>query len=311
MKNIICLDENFSTTRLLTKEKIEIVISPKDKFESVLFLSEGEERKGEGGLRTKGYYKKSYEDKPLISIVTVVYNGEKFLEETILSVINQTYDNIEYIIIDGGSNDGTIDIIKKYEDKIDYWISEKDKGIYDAMNKGIIKASGNLVNLLNAGDKLYDSIVIAEVVKSYKPDIKLIYGDTIFYNEDIKKEKYQKSLEFTRKNIIKKTTRVVCHQSMFFNKEDMPLFSRKYRLKDELKQYFDLSKIDKAYIKIDIPISIFLEGGEGSKYFFENMKEKVMVVYAECGYYGVIIALPLIIRSLMSRVYKLIVGFKG
>jgi len=98
---------------------------------SKLFLSEGENRKGEGGQRTKGHFKKSYEKKPLISVITVVFNGEKYLEETITSVINQTYENVEYIIIDGGSTDGTLDIIKRYEDKIDYWVSEKDNGIYD------------------------------------------------------------------------------------------------------------------------------------------------------------------------------------
>ena len=84
-----------------------------------------------------------------------MYNGEKFLEETIQSVISQTYENIEYIIIDGGSTDGTLDIIKRNEDKIDYWISEKDKGIYDAMNKGIRLCSGNIIGIVNADDYLY------------------------------------------------------------------------------------------------------------------------------------------------------------
>jgi hypothetical protein len=92
---------------------------------------------------------------PLISIITVVYNGEKHLEETIESVMAQTYPNIEYIVIDGASNDGTLGIIKKYNDRIDYWISEKDSGIYDAINKGIMYATGDAIGVLNSDDILY------------------------------------------------------------------------------------------------------------------------------------------------------------
>lgn len=100
---------------------------------------------------------------PLISIVTVSYNTVSVIEQTILSVINQTYPNIEYIIIDGGSTDGTVDIIKKYSDKVSYWVSEPDKGIYNAMNKGIIQAHGEFLNFMNAGDTFYDKDVLSKV----------------------------------------------------------------------------------------------------------------------------------------------------
>tara|TARA_Y100000389_G_C17468154_1_gene527670 strand:- start:3387 stop:4172 length:786 start_codon:yes stop_codon:yes gene_type:complete len=95
---------------------------------------------------------KSCDNNPLVSIVTVVLNGEKYLEQTIQSVINQTYKNKEYIIIDGGSTDGTLEIIKKYEDKISYWISEKDNGIGDAFNKGVKISKGTYINFQGHGD---------------------------------------------------------------------------------------------------------------------------------------------------------------
>ncbi len=152
MTEVVYLDEKYSTTRHLIKEKPIIANGVEDKFKTVLFLPEGENRKDEGGLRTKGYFKSGYEGKPLVSVITVVFNGERYIEETIKSVLEQNYNNIEYIIIDGASTDETVDIIKKYEDRIDYWISEEDSGVYDAMNKGLRLVTGDYIGLLNADD---------------------------------------------------------------------------------------------------------------------------------------------------------------
>jgi len=211
MINKICVDKNYSTTTLLAKEQPKIINNFGDKFETVLFLPKGEGRKGEGGLRTQGYFKKSYEDKPLISIVTVVFNGEEFLEETIQSVINQTYDNIEYIIIDGGSTDGTVDIIKKYEDRIDYWVSEKDRGIYDAMNKGIDVASGEWINFMNAGDRFYlkESIYMLLFQENNFFGVDVIYGDLEIDFGGFTRIESAKSLCNIYKGM------VFCHQSSF------------------------------------------------------------------------------------------------
>ncbi len=115
-----------------------------------------------GGLRLNGEIK-SNNHRDLVTIITVVYNGEQHIEQTIQSVINQNYHNLEYIIIDGGSTDGTIDIIKKYEDEIDFWLSEPDKGISDAFNKGIKLANGELIGLVNADDFLDANIIKAMI----------------------------------------------------------------------------------------------------------------------------------------------------
>lgn len=128
-------------------------------------------------------------DKPaLVSVITVAYNEETTIEKTILSVVTQNYSPIEYIIIDGGSTDGTVDIIRKYESHITYWISEKDEGIYDAMNKGLKYASGEWSIFMNSGDWFYDETVIEKVFSDkYSSAVGVIYGavEFRFANEEI------------------------------------------------------------------------------------------------------------------------------
>lgn len=117
---------------------------------------------------------------PTISIITVSFNAESNIEQTILSVISQTYKKIEYIVIDGGSSDGTIDIIKKYANSITYWISEPDKGIYDAMNKGIKIATGEWINFMNCGDTFADKNVLQSIFNNYDyTGIDVIYGNSL------------------------------------------------------------------------------------------------------------------------------------
>ena len=105
-----------------------------------------------------------------VTVVTVVFNDAAHIESTMLSVIGQTYKNIEYIVIDGKSNDGTTDLIKRYSDKITKWISEPDKGIYDAMNKGLALATGDYVIFMNSGDKFIDKMASVEEIKTHFPE---------------------------------------------------------------------------------------------------------------------------------------------
>ncbi len=114
-----------------------------------------------------------------ISIITIAYNSEETIEDTILSVINQTYQDLEYIIIDGGSTDSTLAIINKYKNKINTIVSEPDKGIYDAMNKGVRIASGELVGILNSDDFYANNHVIENIAKNIK-DYDSIYADLVY-----------------------------------------------------------------------------------------------------------------------------------
>ncbi len=111
-----------------------------------------------------------------VTVITVVFNGDKYLERTIQSVTNQDYPNLEYVVIDGGSTDGTIDIIRKYQGKINYWHSKKDHGIYDAMNRGLDYANGRWVIFMNAGDTFYKDTTVSEVFSEVKEDYIVIFG---------------------------------------------------------------------------------------------------------------------------------------
>ena len=116
-----------------------------------------------------------------ISIITVVYNNKETIRSAVDSVLNQNYDSIEYIVIDGGSTDGTVDIVKEYQDKISVFISEPDEGIYDAMNKGIALATGNVIGILNSDDFYIDEFVIEKVVKEFEEkNVDSVYADLVY-----------------------------------------------------------------------------------------------------------------------------------
>jgi len=133
--------------------------------------------------------------RPLISIVTVVYNGIEFIEESILSIVSQTYRNIEYIVIDGGSTDGTIDILRKYDDYITYWTSEKDKGMYDALNKGFNKATGDIFAYINSDDLYKSHHTIEKIVNQFiQSNSSLVFGDVELINKDGSSRNVYKSL---------------------------------------------------------------------------------------------------------------------
>lgn len=205
---------------------------------------------------------------PLVTVITVVYNAKKLLEQTILSVVNQTYENIEYIIIDGGSTDGTLDIIEKYKLHITKWISEPDNGIYDAMNKGINLAKGSWLNFMNAGDSFYSSRVLEEVFNnSFSEGTGIIYGNT---DIDHKILKYNQNLNL--KDMA--TGMMLCHQSTFYRLYDSIRYNLKYRIcgdQDFTMQYFQ--KNNKAQY-LDITVAKYDLDGISSQNLNKILEEK-------------------------------------
>ena len=125
-----------------------------------------------------------------ISVITVCRNSEKTLENTILSILSQTNKNFEYIIVDGNSHDNTKKIIEKYRKYIKFYISEKDNGIYDAINKGIKNSTGEIVSVLNSDDAYYDRNVLSNVYDNFKKfnDLEMLIGDTVIQNQHTKKK---------------------------------------------------------------------------------------------------------------------------
>lgn len=166
-----------------------------------------------GGTRVHGKSRSGAADLPLVSIVTVVYNGAATLERTINSVLSQSYPNIEYIVVDGGSTDATVDLLKQYDDRIDHWVSERDRGIYDAMNKGVALCTGAWVALINADD-WYEPDTVQRVMDAVRdePLVNVVHGDIwIHYEGGGRKLKYAKRNGF----LLKYWEMVLNHPSFF------------------------------------------------------------------------------------------------
>jgi glycosyltransferase involved in cell wall biosynthesis len=186
-----------------------------------------------------------------ISIVTVVYNDENRIEETILSVVNQTYKNIEYIVVDGNSNDGTAEIIKKYNSKISKIISETDDGIYDAMNKGLNASTGDRILFLNAGDELYDNQTILSVIQVLKEKEKyaLVYGNVLLKGRNI---------VLKSKPIVNiKKAMVTNHQACFFHTKihKKYFYNLSYKIAADYEVIFKMRYNNEEFEVIDSVIS--------------------------------------------------------
>ncbi len=138
--------------------------------------------------------------KPIsVSIIIIVYNNASYIEDAIKSVLSQNYNDIEYIVIDGGSTDGTVEIVKGFGDRINIFISESDEGIYDALNKGVLLATGDVIAFLHSDDVYANKSVISDVVDLFDNDTQGVYGDLVYTDKvDMNKVfRYWKSCDFS------------------------------------------------------------------------------------------------------------------
>lgn len=238
-----------------------------------------------------------------ISVVTVSYNAAETIEETIQSVVNQTYDNIEYIIIDGGSTDGTVDIIKRYADRLAYWVSEPDKGIYDAMNKGLRAANGHYVYFLGADDIIADENVFCRLVKAIGNDSHSIYYSNV---------KFKHSGEIYPGPI--KTNYRICldnfsHQAIFYPAHiyKNKCYNTNYKLWADYVYNIELfaDKIN-TFRYIEDVIAIFSCEGRGSiqsDTLFN--KDRIKIVER---LFGKRLAIIIYVRIKLGKLYKLLLG---
>lgn len=242
---------------------------------------------------------------PVISIITVVFNDVKNIENTLLSIINQTYLNFDFIIIDGGSSDGTVDIIKKYENKISYWISEPDKGIYDAMNKGIEKAKGEWILFMNSGDIFCHNDVIHSFKKHFSSELNLIYGDAYFKFKSPYRLKYFKAKKF---EIIKYKI-PFCHQSVFVRTELLKKykFNLSFKVASDFDFFLNLYK-NKIYCyeRISVPVCIYDLNGVSNS--IQTLKEYFSITqkYYPYSFISLYSFFRIIMFSIKGKIKKII-----
>lgn len=222
------------------------------------------------------------------SIVTVCFNAEDSIEDTIKSVINQTYNNFEYIIVDGYSKDNTVKIINKYKDSIDIIISEPDNGIYDAMNKGIGLSSGQFVNFLNSGDTYFSSNTLQIVKNHIEINTSIVSGDFNLISEN------KKPILIETKKINWRDFRkdfYACHQSIFVNLSIVNSYDIDYKIKADYKWVLDaLSKTSECNIvKINKPLVNYNSDGFSSKNFFRNLNELMKLHKNYFGIYQLVL----------------------
>jgi glycosyltransferase involved in cell wall biosynthesis len=229
---------------------------------------------------------------PKFSIITVTYNAAQVLEDTIQSVITQTYKGVEYIIIDGGSKDGTLDIINRYKTHIHTVISEPDKGLYDAMNKGIRVATGDYICFLNAGDALHEDdtllLMVHSITGEVLPDV--LYGETQLVDEEghfVRMRRLSAPEQLTWKSFQKGM--LVCHQAFFARRELVEPYDLHYRFSADFDWCIRIMKKSHNLHNTHLTLIDYLNEGMTTRNHKASLKERFHIMCKHYGYVSTVL----------------------
>jgi glycosyltransferase involved in cell wall biosynthesis len=222
---------------------------------------------------------------PKLSVVTIVYNNVKDIERTMLSVLNQTYKNIEYIIIDGASTDGTKDIIYNYKSRLAQFISEPDQGIYDAMNKGLSLATGDYILFMNSGDEIYAPETVQEVFET-AASADIYYGETEMFNEEWKslgQRRHCAPEDFNWKSF--RYGMSISHQAIYVKLNIVEPFDLQYKYSADIDWIIKAAKRASSIVNTHSYLAKYLVGGVSKKKHLASLKERFNIF---TKYYGLV-----------------------
>jgi len=220
---------------------------------------------------------------PILSVITIVYNNVNDIERTMLSVLGQTYPNIEYILIDGLSNDGTLEVIKPYGKRITKLISEKDEGIYDAMNKGLEMATGDYVIFMNSGDEFYDAGTVAAVFAT-APDADIYYGETEMIDskgQSLGQRRHKAPEQFSWRSF--KFGMSVSHQAIYIKRELIEPYDHRYQLSADIDWIIRAAKKAKKIVNVHRYVAKYLVGGMSKTKHSQSLMERFDIMKRHYG----------------------------
>lgn len=220
-----------------------------------------------------------------LSVITIVYNNVRDIERTLLSVLNQTYKSIEYIVIDGASTDGTMDIINRYRSQISILRSERDKGIYDAMNKGLALATGDYVLFMNSGDEIHAKDTVASVFASAR-NADIYYGETEMYSDDwqsLGQRRHKVPEQFNWKSF--KYGMSISHQAIYVKRSITSPYDLNYRYSADIDWIIKASKKAKTIVNTHLYVAKYLVGGVSKQKHLASLKERFHIF---SKYYGIV-----------------------